>query len=114
MRISDWSSDVCSSDLCLLEPHNGLRCWRCAVHADVAIGIEAKPLNAACRPCDRIGGRRPHASLNRKSVVSGKSVSLRFDLGVRLFFTKKNIEYLYHHLFFFYILFFFFFFLPLY
>src|SRR3546814_12374286 len=35
MRISDWSSDVCSSDLEMLQPQNG-------VEQDEATGVEGK------------------------------------------------------------------------
>src|SRR3546814_20719422 len=77
MRISDWSSDVCSSDL-------GLR---------------------PARPADR-GGRRGRAGAadardgrclgqfalggDRKSVELGKSVSVRVDLGGRRIIKKTK------------------------
>src|SRR3546814_9353412 len=78
MRISDWSSDVCSSDLDPpLRRHDG------AVHrvAEVADQVAA----------DRVGevvADIEHG--DRKSVVSGTSVSVRVDLGGRRIIKKKN------------------------
>src|SRR3546814_9842893 len=72
MRISDWSSDVCSSDL---------------------------PVRLAARRRVGPGAVRPEASadrlvvvpveVDRKSVVEGTSVSVRVDLGGRRIITKK-------------------------
>src|SRR3546814_16093287 len=72
MRISDWSSDVCSSDL--FEDH--ARSHR--IHAiDLRrIGHLAQKVRGITR--------------DRKSVVSGKSVSVRVDLGGRRIITTKN------------------------
>src|SRR3546814_14064022 len=87
MRISDWSSDVCSSDLFEL----------------VEEGIV--PLRA--RIAERLHQSGPTVSqtvarmerdglLDRKSVVEGKSVSVRVDLGGRLHIKKKMT--MMHHL----------------
>src|SRR3546814_15991862 len=69
MRISDWSSDVCSSDLGRL---------RCAVALGGGHG----------------GARRAHARHARREIgrafVSGKSVSVRVDLGGRSLIKKKK------------------------
>src|SRR3546814_17383890 len=71
MRISDWSSDVCSSDL--IASRAAARC------RDAAGG------NAAGRGwCSTIQG------IDRKSVVKGKSVSVRVDLGGRRIIKKKK------------------------
>src|SRR3546814_17642677 len=84
MRISDWSSDVCSSDL--------------VAHAGVAHGA------AQHRAAFRILGdlavdhveladhRLQLGARDRKSVVEGKSVSVRVDLGGRRIIKKKTIE----------------------
>src|SRR3546814_20711634 len=102
MRISDWSSDVCSSDL-RLDQLFQLRALRL-----VALRIPfAKRFEMLAQPRDRIA-ERPGARFlrgaigarivrgtvpfgaqgamleqrrDRKSVVSGKSVSVRVDLG---------------------------------
>src|SRR3546814_11134486 len=84
MRISDWSSDVCSSDL-LRSVERGTR----------AAAQRDRP--PALRP-DRdrqfgFGRRRLYRlrdRADRKSVVSGKSVSVRVDLGGRRIIKKKN------------------------
>src|SRR3546814_13335292 len=87
MRISDWSSDVCSSDLVppmcrallylgqptplgwlLLEPDNSL----------VRQALTPQMLHML-----NIAG-------DRKRVVSGKSVSVRVDLGVRRIINKQK------------------------
>src|SRR3546814_16098726 len=97
MRISDWSSDVCSSDLF----------QKNRIHADVSIGnfftpqethdarfkegkfrksVVTPPRSAGCR---RVCGRWWLVPA-RKSVVEGKSVSVRVDLGGRRIIKKKN------------------------
>src|SRR3546814_13938160 len=101
MRISDWSSDVCSSDL---------------PHRDPSSGESHAPSNNSCLSLrsDLDGGRRlrpgqwassrqgPRQSdvqgptdhvrhEDRKSVVMGKSVSVRVDLGCRRIIKIKDI-----------------------
>src|SRR3546814_12710832 len=104
MRISDWSSDVCSSDLAVVaERHNGaIRPGEFAArvrnHTNVAmrgagagIGRRAhqrefeqrrklavNALRAHHARVDRHAGGRPE---DRTSVVSGKRVSVRVDRG---------------------------------
>src|SRR3546814_4572698 len=68
MRISDWSSDVCSSDLFRAEPEAG--CNR------VARGFQ---FDWPAVPFDRSEERRV-----------GKSVSVRVDLGGRRIIKKKK------------------------
>src|SRR3546814_16994986 len=101
MRISDWSSDVCSSDLAekhravmvvgiepvaqqigrgLRDQETYLRARRAAEGAAQQIGDEAR--GALC------GLERDVT--DRKSVVSGKSVSVRVDLGGSRIIKKKN------------------------
>src|SRR3546814_9551798 len=83
MRISDWSSDVCSSDLigCAgsgaplgsrLHPHPVLpaQFHRDEGQHDLRIAVERK----------EEGVGQPTAE-DRKSAVSGKGVSVRVDLG---------------------------------
>src|SRR3546814_16956932 len=98
MRISDWSSDVCSSDL--LPARRSARAY------------DAPPRGRARRQHDprdarrrsaraRLGGnlsllalcklyQRPPARRDRKSVVEGKRVSVRVDLGGGRIFKKKK------------------------
>src|SRR3546814_19822597 len=93
VRISDWGSDVCSSDLrparrsadghhaCAVHPGDGdlLRAHRSRA---VAAARRARhPVDAAERG-------------DRKSVVSGKSVSVRVDLGGRRSIKKTNSHYI--------------------
>src|SRR3546814_2499073 len=83
MRMSDWSSDVCSSDLDLpraARPQRavGLHLWprrRAAVRNVPA----ARPLFVAVDPLSRSEERRV-----------GKSVSVRVDLGGRRIINKKK------------------------
>src|SRR3546814_18061036 len=94
MRISDWSSDVCSSDLiyrALLQTRRDLGVLilldtsssvkdlapdgRTIQQQQIALGWElASTLDAA----------------DRKSVVSGKSVSVSVDIGGRRIIKKKR------------------------
>src|SRR3546814_5984954 len=109
LRISDWSSDVCSSDLCStieLYPldlvRRGLDLGFAARFATPFSHSAPSPRDEAdvsfCRPnrfaiCaspfSRQRGRRRYP-LDRKSVVSGKSVSVSVDLGGRRIIKKKK------------------------
>src|SRR3546814_12223636 len=97
MRISDWSSDVCSSDLRVRggrrragknernhpgdEPDIGRHIIACSDGAEHGGGAEGR---SGC--AGRCGG----GGLDRKSVVWGKRVSVRVDLGGRRIIKKKR------------------------
>src|SRR3546814_13317238 len=76
MRISDWSSDVCSSDLL----GRGQREGRVE---DLKVAVIGHAEHAAFG-CP--------AELDRKSVVSGKSVTVRVDLGGRRIIKIKKLK----------------------
>src|SRR3546814_12365773 len=79
MRISDWSSDVCSSDL---PPHPGFhRRGPCRGRS----GWTRPP-----PPSSRCSLPARYCRTDRKSVVLGKSVSVRVDLGGRRIIQKKK------------------------
>src|SRR3546814_12755555 len=102
MRISDWSSDVCSSDL----PHDRGRVphRQAGFHPQgkgEAVAAEEQRLEpppalpAFAEPLPRLGRhllQRPEGKGgDRQSVVQGKSVSVRIDLGGRrIYKTKTN------------------------
>src|SRR3546814_18691792 len=88
MRISDWSSDVCSSDLRIADLLAGLglpaaTAQRRPLHM-LMIDNAPGPLWAHCFDASE----KPR--VDRKSVVSGKSVSVRVDLGGRRIIQKKT------------------------
>src|SRR3546814_18857545 len=101
MRISDWSSDVCSSDLAgcgwrgnwaahylhgdPMADHfiQGSFAFTCSI-AEAALIEEAWQLAA-----DLMGDFDP---ADRQSVVWGKSVSVRVDLGGRRIIKKQKAE----------------------
>src|SRR3546814_13980354 len=88
MRISDWSSDVCSSDL---RPIWAARSQAWAVAGG---GWHTAPA-ASGRRGESAGDDRRRRSdqcrrRDRKSVVQGKSVSVRVDLGGRRIIKKKR------------------------
>src|SRR3546814_18003094 len=114
MRISDWSSDVCSSDL-LLAPDlavaeagqaDGLRRRKQPDPADTHCSGRRAGCIRASRGCgsdypDNSEVRRPQAhdphrpteaadGADRKSVGSGKRVSVRVVTGGRRFIKKKK------------------------
>src|SRR3546814_17031919 len=112
LRISDWSSDVCSSDLSLIPaqscaanlPAPLSTVWRISVGMATIIGHWAcasmkrrssTPSSACLRPADRpitpSTCPRPRGR-DRKSGVSGKSVSVRVDLGGRRIIKKKKVK----------------------
>src|SRR3546814_17896021 len=99
MRISDWSSDVCSSDLGVRHRHStpGVRAYLKTTSA-AAKPIAAKYGSLICCPprqsgnmppvvgawaASTLGAARPHAmqKVARKSVGEGKRGSVRGDLG---------------------------------
>src|SRR3546814_21085898 len=88
MRISDWSSDVCSSDLSLavvLHPNTStveVRLADLALEDGVGVALDER----RCRGLAGFLGREG----DRKSVVEGKSVSVRVDLGGRRIINKKK------------------------
>src|SRR3546814_1979619 len=81
MRISDWSSDVCSSDLADMNGGGG----EPAVGLGMCAWRELRPVHAECAPF-----MVDQAARDRKRVVSGKSVSVRVDLGGRRIIKKKK------------------------
>src|SRR3546814_16927608 len=101
MRISDWSSDVCSSDL-QAEAAPSFPRTLPAQPADQRHQRHPQPEVAEvpyqrARPVRRIAladrGQPAAARIgDRKSVVEGKSVSVRVDLGGRRIIKKKNNE----------------------
>src|SRR3546814_14832516 len=95
MRISDWSSDVCSSDLMSLDHDSGTLDgtvlqgpFRGRRLSELSQG-ELVSLLGECRVEDDQSAVILEA---RKSVVSGKSVSVRVDLGGRRILKKKTIH----------------------
>src|SRR3546814_18772612 len=78
MRISDWSSDVCSSDLLK------------ATSPDEAVGLAAATRTKPWRWIASNGAFPFFAITGRKSVVSGKSVSVRVALGGRRIIKKQK------------------------
>src|SRR3546814_1045625 len=107
MRISDWSSDVCSSDLRAAQARSDFtlrggeedlsaQCLR--IFCQMALGHDlAHPAVLLWHAMAGVG-RAPGvavrsgstAFLDRKSVVSGKGVSVRVDLGGCRFINKKK------------------------
>src|SRR3546814_14998858 len=113
MRISDWSSDVCSSDLFAackvghIGPpvhgtgkglrRGGMRYFlpdagvfdqtRAPASVDAFLGHRPGD-RRACLDAIEIGDQR--LGQDRKSVGSGKSVSVRVDLGGRRMIKKKK------------------------
>src|SRR3546814_16899321 len=89
MRISDGRSDVCSSDLRTL--------WFSFIGtADDDAAVTAYPadyaggVNTLSGASINDGGAVASARRDRQSVVSGKSVSVRVDLGGRRIITNKH------------------------
>src|SRR3546814_21146467 len=111
MRISDWSSDVCSSDLrahpfdglddvfaaalgyfqgkrrLAVEPREAFRVLEAAAQARDVAKVHYCVATHLDREVDDVLHGLEQA--DRKSVVKGKSVSVRGDLGGRLYIKKK-------------------------
>src|SRR3546814_13129850 len=110
MRISDWSSDVCSSDLQLfqlgaragLHPGGDFLAAQFEKEVGAPVGCAGSKPGAhsvhpgwfAVQRSDWLSIQAlqlPFArSRDRKSVVEGKSVSVRVDLGGRRLIKKKK------------------------
>src|SRR3546814_16976498 len=103
MRISDWSSDVCSSDLkdwrWLNASSTAYLHTKAAVldGQDVIVGsfnMDPRSIDLNTEIALLVRSRRladaVTAFIDRKSVVSGKSVSVRVDLGGRRIIKKKK------------------------
>src|SRR3546814_19761174 len=108
MRISDWSSDVCSSDLIKtrIAPTAGddadLAWWFRSHRACAACGANMPVFSRIRDPMfgfikktkapayDESQPFEPESAADRKSVVAGKSVSIMVNLGGSLINKKKN------------------------
>src|SRR3546814_1162938 len=89
MRISDWSSDVCSSDLTMNITSISVAIGNIA---PLAAPIHNLPFTCVLVICPTYRKWRASDKRDRKSVVKGKSVSGRVDLGGRRILkqTKKQ------------------------
>src|SRR3546814_20309676 len=90
MRISDWSSDVCSSDLiawAVLGVGMSLGLYDSALAA--LAGLYGRDARGPITGVTLIAGFASTVG-DRKSVVKGKSVSVRVDLGGLRCLKKKN------------------------
>src|SRR3546814_19578625 len=103
MRISDWSSDVCSSDLPKDQGFLGRRALRRAGAAGIPFRLFAVARDGAADGAPLFSGpgrlgpapdrwRDNGQRADRKSVVSGMSVSVRVDLGGRRLLNKKKTK----------------------
>src|SRR3546814_16643633 len=97
MRISDWSSDVCSSDLLDAFERIGARisvACNSAIaerYPELVADIVAKGHEIIAHSTDMNGTIASTLPVeDRKSVVSGKSVSVRVKLGGRRIIKKKK------------------------
>src|SRR3546814_13626299 len=98
MLISDWSSDVCSSDLRRCRPRrrrgretDTILFARARLKGG-AMTAESQQVAAGADSAATLAdtGHHGHAHQDRKSVVSGKSVSVRVDRGGRRILQKKK------------------------
>src|SRR3546814_14110894 len=93
MRISDWSSDVCSSDLLFFSTGFCRHEFRCEAQRQ---GLAADPGLLVCMACLHDGSRcrgpagPDQRRRDRKSVVSGKRGAVRVVIGGRRIIKKKT------------------------
>src|SRR3546814_16467923 len=100
MRISDWSSDVCSSDLSAAlittettgDPERDLVAFLTSVAANVTSPIGQALVIATLNdsPDPRVREQRTAFWRDRKRVVTGKSVSVRVASGGRRIIKQKK------------------------
>src|SRR3546814_20390743 len=96
VRISDWSSDVCSSDLGVFLLDRAKGRGRSEERLDAMICNDA-PIGARIGRADRLAFKEDRRAAmqqrrieDRKSVVSGQSVSVSVDFGGRGYLNKKK------------------------
>src|SRR3546814_5544131 len=89
MRISDWSSDVCSSDLLCLHDREWKRPYLVTKKKRAAVGCQFLDDDGLRRLFADFRKARLHFLRDRKSVVQGKSVSVCVGLGCRRIIKKK-------------------------
>src|SRR3546814_15811128 len=107
MRISDWSSDVCSSDLGPSGEHpdrifdqfledlhqaGAVRAVDGAVVETAGGGHDGRDLERVVDDEGPLFARADGQDQDRKSVVSGKSVSVRVELGGPRIIKQKRQE----------------------
>src|SRR3546814_11363385 len=106
VRISDWSSDVCSSDLLIktagcpeMRPSSQQLLELCAKVSSgkryFMLGV-TPPLKRAARNARTVTGTGLQSCgvlVDRKSVGQGKSGSVRVDLGGRCIIKNKPVTY---------------------
>src|SRR3546814_6570169 len=92
MRISDWSSDVCSSDLAALGDLEDIGAQERKIDGDQKAEHRkcGRTAPAPQADGDEAGEQGIHDHGDRKSVVEGKSVSVRVDHGGRRIIKQKN------------------------
>src|SRR3546814_19842730 len=98
MRISDWSSDVCSSDLpasSAARVSNGAR--RRIGGIVVSSGRQRLPLALKRFAPSSASLAALNPDRDRKRVVSGKSVTVRVDLGGCRYIKTKTLKIAYLH-----------------
>src|SRR3546814_3131032 len=80
MRISDWSSDVCSSDLTPLEPisQNALRYYNDVAYDGSYNGL-ASDLEEGARMARALGAKRVLFLANHGVVVVGPNIARAFE-----------------------------------
>src|SRR3546814_2420648 len=74
MRISDWSSDVCSSDLRIQRRREGLEYQLLCTAADRHV---LRPASEAFFPQDSVGNRPPQGQRTRRRSIMGFARSHR-------------------------------------
>src|SRR3546814_12239051 len=98
MRISDWSSDVCSSDLMMhdvavFHQHFGQEyVGKPRVLPADLFQFRSKFHAEECKEYDEEQPKLEAAIADRQSVVSGKRVSVRVDLGGRRIMKKNKVK----------------------
>src|SRR3546814_6796312 len=94
MRISDWSSDVCSSDLFEGDEVPEALAAPTLAPGDTGYARYTSGYFRGARPGLVLRPKTPaevQDAVDRKSVVAGKSVSVRVDPGGRRIIKKKNM-----------------------
>src|SRR3546814_18821855 len=93
MRISDWSSDVCSSDLVQQTSATRARLRSRQAWKNRPAQINGARTSGTARlsmPAAPPGSHSGMPARDRKSVVEGKRVSVRVDIGGRRLNKKKK------------------------
>src|SRR3546814_12017754 len=92
MRISDWSSDVCSSDLRFIpDPQTLSECWRLADRIMLALTPKDKSLQDCKIAVQRLKYQRSSGDFDRLAAMTGNALGRWGRLGAAIRSEERRV-----------------------